>query len=228
MTELVMFLFLLMIPCSSYSFDIVGDFIGEKGNSNYKKEDYTKAYDYYKKALEKDLKNDKLKFNLANSLYKLEKYDEAEKYYKEIKNKKVVSKSLYNLGNTYMMKNDDNSAIKYYKEAILADPKNNDAKYNLELLLKKKASSSSKDNKDKKNDSNKDKDQNNNSGKGNDKEDKNQQDNNEQEKKEQEKKERQKQAEQFLDMIKNQEKQNMKNIQSKPQHNGGYKNEYDW
>ncbi|MGC8728392.1 MAG: hypothetical protein ACP5SD_03895, partial [Elusimicrobiales bacterium] len=42
------------------------------------------------------------------------------------------------------------------------------------------------------------------------------------------KKEKQKQAEQFLDMIKNQEKQNLKQLQSKPNNQGAIKNEFDW
>lgn len=45
-------------------------------------------------------------------------------------------KAAYNLGNTAYKQGDFGSAIAYYKKAILSNPENADAKYNLELALK--------------------------------------------------------------------------------------------
>ena len=45
-------------------------------------------------------------------------------------------KAAYNLGNTAYKQGDFDSAIAYYKKAILSNPENPDAKYNLELALK--------------------------------------------------------------------------------------------
>ncbi len=208
-----------------FSQNIKSEFTAEKGNNFYKKQEYIKAKEYYEKAEKENPENDKIKFNLANSLYKNENYDKAIEKYSEIKNPRILSKALYNIGNSYYMKQDIKNAEEYYKKAILSDPTNSDAKFNLELLLKKKQASSKNQSKDnKKNENN------------NDNKDKNENQNNEQnekqkkeeEKKEQQKKEKQKQAEQFLDMIKNQEKQNLKQLQSKPNNQGAIKNEFDW
>ena len=46
-------------------------------------------------------------------------------------------KAAYNLGNTAYKQGDFGSAIAYYKKAILSNPENGDAKYNLELALKR-------------------------------------------------------------------------------------------
>ena len=45
-------------------------------------------------------------------------------------------KAAYNLGNTAYKQGDFASAVEYYKKAILFNPENEDAKYNLELALK--------------------------------------------------------------------------------------------
>jgi Ca-activated chloride channel family protein len=45
-------------------------------------------------------------------------------------------KAAYNLGNTAFKKGDFESAAAHYKQAILKNPENSDAKYNLELALR--------------------------------------------------------------------------------------------
>jgi Ca-activated chloride channel family protein len=46
-------------------------------------------------------------------------------------------RSAYNLGNTAFKQGDLTSAAAHYKEAILRNPENKDAKYNLEIVLRK-------------------------------------------------------------------------------------------
>lgn len=210
-------------PLNLFSFDPITDFKAEKANRLYLKNDYEKSFEIYKKINEKNPKNEKVKYNMANSLYKLKKYDEAIEVYNSIKDKKIISKSLYNSANAFYMKDNIEKAIEYYKKAIIADPKNEDAKYNLELILKQKNSSNSssnsskdknqnnsKDNQNKENNQNKDK---------NSQEDKN---SNENEKKEK------KQAEKFLEMIKNMERESMKKATQQQNLKGDIKNEFDW
>jgi Ca-activated chloride channel family protein len=204
---------------------ISSEFTAEKGNRSYNKKDYQRAKEFYEKASSKTPTNEKFKFNLGNSLYKLEKYDDAIEKYSEIKDTKIQSKVLYNIGNSYYRKQDIEKAKEFYKRAILKDTSNEDAKFNLELLLKKKQSQA-KNNDKKNNKNNQEQNKKNN-------DDKDKQDNQDKEKqkdkeKDESKRERQKQAEQFLDMMKNQEKQNLKNLQSKPVNQGAFKNEFDW
>ncbi|MCX7905233.1 MAG: VWA domain-containing protein [Elusimicrobiales bacterium] len=220
--SLVLILFIIISSPSVYSLDIKSEFKAQKGNKFYKNKDYQKSFETYKKALEEAPNNEKIKFNTANSLYKLNLYDEAIKIYDSIKNRKLMSQSLYNTGNSYYMKNDIEKAIEYYKKAILENPKNEDAKYNLELLLKKKNSSSSSSSSSSSQGGGKD-EKKEGGGSNNKKEN-----NNEQKQNTQSSSQTQKQAEKFLEMIKNMERENIKKATQQQKVSGDIKNEFDW
>lgn len=211
------FIVLFLLPNELYSFDISSEFRAAKGNKLYKKKDYQNSVEIYNRALKSDKDNDKIRFNLANAFYRLNQYDEAIRIYETIKNKKVISKSLYNAGNAYYMKNDIEKAIDSYKKAILSDPKNEDAKYNLELLLKKKNSSSSSS-------SSQSSQNNQGSNKDNQQQDKKQ---NEQDSSKSNSQIKQ-QLEKFLEMIKNMERENMKKAAQQQKTKGEIRNEFDW
>lgn len=219
-------LLILIISClTNLNAGIISSIIGEKGNINYKSKNYEKAYSEYLKALEKNPENEKLIFNMGNSLYKLGKYDEAEQYFLKIKDKKLKSKALFNAGNSAVKKNDTDSAIEYYKKAIIEDINNEKAKYNLQLLLKMKNQKNNKNKNDKKdkNDKNKqDKNKQNNENEKNNNNDRDNKDNQQKQNKEQS------QAEKILNMIKNQEKENIKKAYSNKLNQNSFKNEYDW
>jgi len=196
----IIFLSFIFINLSLYSQNPKD--LAIKGNKSYNKKDYSKAYEYYKKAAEKS-KDPKILFNLGDALYQLENYQEADKYFESINDKKIKSKALYNLGNSKYMQKDIQGAIENYKHAILLDPKDENAKYNLQLILTEKKKQSSKQcnnpNKDekKKDQENKEKQKN-----------EQKQDKNNSEKEKQEKK----QINQILEMMKEKEKENQKNI----------------
>lgn len=113
----------------------------------YENKDYEKAADSYSK-----VNSDEAKFNEADSLYKAKKYDEALKTYSSISNKDLEFNKLYNMGNSYANLKDTDKAIKSYEDALKIK-EDEDAKYNLELLKKKKEEQ--KKNQDKKSDQNK-------------------------------------------------------------------------
>jgi len=70
----------------------------------------------------------------ANELFVAGKYDEAIAAYEAILSTGVESAALYyNLGNAYFRVNDIAHAILNYERSLLLDPKNEDAKFNLEL-----------------------------------------------------------------------------------------------
>ncbi len=205
------------------SLDIKSEFIAEKGNRYYTKNDYQKSLNEYEKALQSNQQNEKIKFNMANTLYRLKEYDQAIKIYESIKNKKILSKSAYNAANSYVMKNDITQAQQMYRKAIMYDLSNEDAKYNLELMLKIKNSSSSSNsqqsekNNDKNNKDSSDKNKKRNEDGSEGGKDKNNQSS-----------QQKQQLEKILDMIKNMERESIKKALEKQKQMREIKNEFDW
>ena len=99
----------------------------------YQKGNYQKSAKLYQK-----IDNDEAKYNKADALYKMKKYKEALNIYNTIRDKKLTEKVEYNKGNCYAKMNKIDAAIKSYKNALKLNPNDKDAKYNLELLKKKK------------------------------------------------------------------------------------------
>ena len=136
--------------------------------SAYLKGDYEKARELYSK-----IEKDEAKFNLGDSLYREGKYKEAIEVFNSIKDKKLEAKKLHNIGNSYAKLGEIDKAIKAYEDALKVKF-DEDTKYNLDLLKKKKEEQkkkqkqnqdqnkrqdkNKKDNKDNKNSQNRDKD----------------------------------------------------------------------
>ena len=71
----------------------------------------------------------------ANQAYKQELYNEALKLYLQEAKETGVSSSLYcNIGDTYYRLKDNVHAVLYYERALLLDPSNGDARFNLEFV----------------------------------------------------------------------------------------------
>lgn len=78
----------------------------------------------------------RLHFNLGNAYYKEGKYDEAETEYQlAAKDRSFSSQSQiqHNLGNVKYQQQDYKKALEHYRNALIADPDNNDARINYEL-----------------------------------------------------------------------------------------------
>src|SRR5690625_2555515 len=136
-----------------------------KGNKLYKGQSYTDAEANYKKALLKDSSSGIGLFNLGNALYHQQRYKEAAKRYERnlsTKNlsKKEAASSQYNIGNTYMQGKDWGEAIKAYKKSLLANPGDDEARYNLayaRAMQKKNKKGGGKNNNQNKDQKNQDK-----------------------------------------------------------------------
>ena len=114
----------------------------DKAKNSYNQGNYQKSYELYSK-----IDNDESRFNTADSLYKMKKYNEALKIYQTIKDKKLKEKSLYNIGNCYAKMRKIDEAIKSYEQVLKLNPNDKDAKYNLELLKKKRNKNNKNQNK---------------------------------------------------------------------------------
>ena len=111
------------------------------GNHFYKNSKYQDALDKYRSAQIDNPKNTTINYDIANALYKTQDYQGAATEYDRAiasKDKKLMARSYYNLGNTaYKMENTD-KAIECYKNALRLDHADKDSKYNLEYLMKVK------------------------------------------------------------------------------------------
>lgn len=111
-----------------------------EGNDAYKKGDYEEAEVQYLKALENNNKLYEGTFNLGDALYKQERYDEAVNQFQmaasKTTDKKQQAKAYHNLGNTYMKQKKLKEGIEAYKNALRANPKDMDTKYNLSKAMR--------------------------------------------------------------------------------------------
>ncbi|MGB9701378.1 MAG: tetratricopeptide repeat protein [Candidatus Kapaibacteriota bacterium] len=129
--------FILLITFSSTNLfaEKVEDYI-KKGNSLYKDSKYKDAEVQYRKALELDPNSNIAKFNLGTAYYKQGNFQEAMKSFDAVDqnnfNKKNLASAYYNLGNSYLQSKNYKESIDAYKKALANNPKDYDAKYNLE------------------------------------------------------------------------------------------------
>ena len=78
---------------------------------------------------------DNANIDCANQAYKQELYNEALKLYLQEAENTGVSSALYcNIGDTYYRLKDNVHAVLFYERALLLDPSNNDARFNLEFV----------------------------------------------------------------------------------------------
>ena len=114
----------------------------EKGNRNVDKKKYQSAVEDYHKAEVARPSEPVIRYNLGTALYKLYQYRDAERELEQalLQAKDLTAKAriLYNYGNTKYRLGDFEKAIEAYKKALDLNPKDGDAKYNLEFLKSKK------------------------------------------------------------------------------------------
>ena len=105
------------------------------GNKEFKNGNYSEAEVNYRKSLDKEY-NSKAQFNLGDALYEQKNYEDAQKNFSEViehnVSKELESDAYYNLGNTYMAQEKYAEAFDSYKKSLKSNPKNDDARYNLE------------------------------------------------------------------------------------------------
>lgn len=104
------------------------------GNRKFRKGDWKAADISYRKALVKDSTSVPANFNLANTLYRTENYDEAVKTMEKIKDSAPSSANaadyFYNVGDIAIAKKDWQGAVTAFKESLLRNPGDLEAKEN--------------------------------------------------------------------------------------------------
>ncbi len=92
---------------------------------------------HYKKALEQHADTSLVLYDLGNLMYQKGDFENAEKSYLGAFDPEasptLQSDALYNLGNSYFETQKFDKAVAAYTESLKRDPKDSDAKYNLEL-----------------------------------------------------------------------------------------------
>ena len=104
------------------------------GNRQYRKENWQKAEIEYRKAQAKDSTSFAASYNLAGALYREENFDEAGKSLERLKEAAPLSPKAadyyYNLGNIAVKKKDWRAAVDAYRQSLLLNPGDMDAKEN--------------------------------------------------------------------------------------------------
>ncbi|MGC8798170.1 MAG: tetratricopeptide repeat protein [candidate division WOR-3 bacterium] len=118
-----------------------------QGNGFYSRQKFEQALSFYQRAEALEPDNLGIHYNLGNTYYRLGRYADAVSELSLAtvnRNPKARAQAFYNLGNTFYRLNQLDQAINAYKMALLANPRDWQAKENLEFCLKKKQEQQSK------------------------------------------------------------------------------------
>lgn len=135
------------------------------GNRSFKKEAWREAEVEYRKAQLKDSLSLAAGYNLANTLYRQEDYEGAAKAMEPVKEVAVGSSDyFYNLGDIALQKKDYQAAVDAFKQSLLLNPADLDAKENYiyaKKMLENQQNGGGGDNNQDNNDQNQDQNQDN-------------------------------------------------------------------
>jgi tetratricopeptide (TPR) repeat protein len=108
-----------------------------RGDSFYKNQEYAKAEEAYRRALEKN-KSPWGNYNLGNAIYQQERFEEAARRYESAlesyhEDPHLKAKAYHNLGNAYFQHGAFDKSIDAYKNALRINPNDLSTKHNLAL-----------------------------------------------------------------------------------------------
>jgi Ca-activated chloride channel family protein len=129
----------------------------EQGNALLKAGNAEEALKHYDKAVAALPADAGAHFDRGAALYALQRFDDAGQEFlraTEAKDGALKAQAFYNLGNAFFKKEKFKESVEAYKRALALDPRDERAKWNLEIALRKQKDKDDKDKKDK--DKNKD------------------------------------------------------------------------
>lgn len=126
----------LLTPRTAQAFNLPGK--AQEGERLYRAGKYEEALQKFLAAQEDNPQDTKLQYNLGNTYYQLKRYEDAQKQFEGAsKNKELEQRSLYNRGNAQFREEKLEDAITSYEKSLELEPKDDDARYNLELAKRK-------------------------------------------------------------------------------------------
>ncbi|HEV3031166.1 MAG TPA: tetratricopeptide repeat protein [Polyangia bacterium] len=132
----------------------------EQGNALMKSGNAEEALKHYDKAVAALPAEAGAHFDRGAALYALQRFDEAGQEFlraTEAKDGTLKAQAFYNLGNAFFKKEKFKEAVEAYKRTLALDPRDERAKWNLEIAERKQQEQKDKDKKDDKKDHDKDK-----------------------------------------------------------------------
>jgi len=108
-----------------------------KAEKLYQEKQYDKALETYLDVQVERPEDPLLRYNVGNAHYQMRNYAEAEKAFLSVASSPdpvLAQKALYNLGNCAYRQGKLDQAVAYYQKALDLDPKDEDARYNLEFV----------------------------------------------------------------------------------------------
>lgn len=151
------------------------------GNRKFRKGEFKEAEIDYRKAVLKDSTSMKAQYNLASSLYRQEDYEGAGKALSAIAPDGAPASCHFNSGDVALKRKDYASAVKAFRNALLLDPDDLDAKENYiyakKMLQNQQEQQNGGGGQDENQDRNQDRNQDQNQDKNQDRQDQNQQGN---------------------------------------------------
>ena len=191
-----------------------------RGNRDFKKENFKEAELDYFRGLAKDSLSFAANYNMANTLYRQGNYDQALKHLEKIAEMAADSPAAadyyYNLGNVAMAKEDYQKAVDAYKQSLLRNPSDLEAKENYIYAKEKLKQQQNQDQQQQ----NQDKDQ-----QQQDQQNQDQQDQQDQQNQQDQQQQQQEQKEDKQDQNKDQQEQDQKDQQQNQQQQQQNKNE---
>lgn len=126
-------IFLCLFPCANA-------FSGEDADELYRQGRFTEAEKIYSQADMDHPKDLRYRYNRGCAAYQGSDYKAATAAFSSVlrrtKDRGILFKTAYNLGNASFKKGDYHSAAAFYKQAIVYNSKSDEARYNLEMSLR--------------------------------------------------------------------------------------------
>lgn len=131
---LILLFGLLLVACSPSA-----ERLNQEGNQAFTEQAFIEALEAYQNAQIESPELAEPYYNAANAYYRQGQYEQALEQLQHAlqfaEDENLAENSLYNLGNNFFNSQELETAIEAYKSALLLDPHDQDAKYNLELAL---------------------------------------------------------------------------------------------
>jgi tetratricopeptide (TPR) repeat protein len=112
----------------------------DRGLKAYDEGKYEEALKAFEAAQRAAPNHPALQYNRGNALYRLGRFDEAREAYRraaETAGTSLKERDLYNMGNALAELGDNPAAINAYRRALVLEPRDEAARHNLEVLLRK-------------------------------------------------------------------------------------------